>query len=63
MITIYDATVVARKRAAVRRIASTPLCIGGTRMPSAAPRARTTTGTDLAFDGTPVGSPAWSPPT
>ncbi|HLK94753.1 MAG TPA: hypothetical protein VK365_03345 [Nocardioidaceae bacterium] len=63
MITIYDENVVARKWAAVRRIASTPLCIGGTRMPSAAPRARTAAGTDLAFDGTLVGSPAWSPPT
>lgn len=63
MIKLHDANVVARQRAAVRRIASTPLCIDGTRMPSAAPRPRTAAGTDLAFDGTLVGSPAWSPPT
>ena len=63
MITMHDTNVVARKRAAVRRIASTPLCIGGTRLPSAAPRSRTAAGTDLAFNGTLVGSPAWSPPT
>jgi len=63
MITTNDATVVARKWAAVRRIASTQLCMGGTRMPAAAPRSRSAAGTDLAFDGTAVGSPAWSPPT
>lgn len=63
MLKLHDANVVARKRVAVRRIASTPLCIGGTRMSSAAPRSRTAAGTDLAFDGTPVGSSAWSPPT
>lgn len=63
MIKTYDANVVARKRAAVRRMASTPLCTGGTRVSSAAPRVWTAAGTDLAFDGTTVGSPAWSPPT
>jgi hypothetical protein len=55
-------TRVAPKWAAVRMLASTTPALNGTRMPSAAPRQRMTARTDIAVDGTFVGSPAWSPP-
>ena len=43
-------------------LASTPPSLDGTRMPSSALACMTGAGTDIAFDGTYVGSPAWSPP-
>ena len=62
MIKSIAATSNAPKWAAVRLLVSPMLGIDGTRMPSAAPRQRTTARTDFAVAGTYVGSPAWSPP-
>ena len=58
----HNATLVVSERATVRILASTPPSLDGTRMPSSALVCMTGAGTDIAFDGTYVGSPAWSPP-
>jgi hypothetical protein len=56
------ATPVASPWAPVRILASSTLGLDGTRMPSAAPRHGATVCTGSPFEGTFVGSSAWSPP-
>ena len=55
-------SVVCSERAIVRILASTAPGLEGTGMSSVAPRPKAAARTDIAFDGTNVGSPAWSPP-
>ena len=57
-----NATPVVSERATVRILPSTTLSLDGTRMPSAALGHTAAAGAEIAFDGTYVGSPAWSPP-
>jgi hypothetical protein len=62
VITTCNAIPVDSERATVRILPSTTLSLDGTRMPSAALGHKAVAGADSAFDGTYVGSPAWSPP-
>ena len=54
--------VVCSERAIVRIVASTMPGVDGTGMSSATPRPKAAARTDITFDGSYVGSPAWSPP-